>query len=91
MAGPHRRQNAQHRAGSPWENGYCESFNGKLSDELLNGEIFYTLKQAQIVIENWRQHYNTVRPHSSLGYIPPAPQTILHTYKTVALLNLKAN
>ena len=63
--------------GSPWENGYCESFNGKLRDELLNGEIFYTLKEAQIVIENWRQHYNTVRPHSSLGYIPPAPQTIL--------------
>ena len=63
--------------GSPWENGYCESFNGKLRDELLNGEIFYALKEAQIVIENWRQHYNTVRPHSSLGYIPPAPQTIL--------------
>ena len=54
--------------GSPWENGYCESFNGKLRDELLNGEIFYTLKEAQIIIENWRQHYNKVRPHSSLGY-----------------------
>ena len=52
-------------AGSPWENGYCESFNGKLRDELLNGEIFYTLKEAQIVIESWRRHYNTVRPHSS--------------------------
>jgi hypothetical protein len=63
--------------GSPWENGYCESFNGKLRDELLNGEIFYTLKEAQILIENWRQHYNTIRPHSSLGYIPPAPETIL--------------
>ncbi len=63
--------------GSPWENGYCESFNGKLRDELLNGEIFYTLKEAQIVIENWRRHYNTVRPHSSLGYQPPAPEAIV--------------
>ncbi len=60
--------------GSPWENGYCESFNGKLRDELLNGEIFYSLKEAQVVIEQWRKHYNTVRPHSSLGYRPPAPQ-----------------
>ena len=59
--------------GSPWENGYCESFNGKLRDELLNGEIFYTLKEAKIVIEAWRRHYKTVRPHSSLGYRPPAP------------------
>ena len=63
--------------GSPWENGYCESFNGKLRDELLNGEIFYTLREAQILIENWRQHYNTIRPHSSLGYVPPAPPAIL--------------
>lgn len=61
--------------GSPWENGYCESFNGKLRDELLNGEIFYSLKEAQIVIEHWRNHYNTIRPHSSLGYRSPAPQT----------------
>ena len=53
--------------GSPWENGYNESFNGKLRDECLNGEIFYSLKEAQIIIERWRQHYNTVRPHSSLG------------------------
>ena len=60
--------------GSPWENGYCESFNGKLRDELLNGEIFYSLKEARIVIALWRKHYNTVRPHSSLGYRPPAPQ-----------------
>jgi putative transposase len=59
--------------GSPWENGYCESFNGKLRDELLNGEIFYSLKEAQIVIERWRKDYNTIRPHSSLGYRPPAP------------------
>jgi len=63
--------------GSPWENGYNESFNGKLRDELLNGEIFYTLKEAQILIKRWRQHYNTIRPHSSLGYRPPAPETIL--------------
>lgn len=63
--------------GSPWENGYNESFNGKLRDELLNGEIFYTLREAEILIERWRQHYNTLRPHSSLGYLPPAPQTIL--------------
>jgi len=61
--------------GSPWENGYCESFNGKLRDECLNGEIFYSLKEAQVVIEGWRKHYNTVRPHSSLGYRPPAPLT----------------
>ena len=61
--------------GSPWENGYCESFNGKLRDELLNGEIFYSLKEAQAIIEQWRKHYNTIRPHSALGYRPPAPQT----------------
>jgi putative transposase len=60
--------------GSPWENGYCESFNGKLRDECLNGEIFYSLKEAIIVIEQWRKHYNTIRPHSSLNYRPPAPQ-----------------
>ena len=63
--------------GSPWENGYNESFNGKLRDELLNSEIFYTLKEAQVLIERWRQHYNTIRPHSSLGYKPPASETIL--------------
>ena len=63
--------------GSPWENGYNESFNGKLRDELLNGEIFYTLKEAQVLIEHWRQHYNTIRPHSSLGCRPPAPETVI--------------
>jgi len=63
--------------GSPWENGYNESFNGKLRDELLNGETFYTLKGAQILIKRWRHHYNTIRPHSSLGYRPPAPETVL--------------
>ena len=63
--------------GSPWENGYCESFNSKLRDELLNGEVFYSLAEARIVIESWRQHYNTQRPHSSLGYRPPAPTAVL--------------
>ena len=63
--------------GSPWENGYNESFNGKLRDELLNREIFYTLKEAQVMIERWRQEFNTVRPHSSLNYRPPAPEAIL--------------
>jgi transposase InsO family protein len=62
--------------GSPWENGYCESFNSKLRDEFLNGEIFYSLKEAQVLTERWRVHYNTRRPHSSLGYRPPAPVTI---------------
>jgi transposase InsO family protein len=61
--------------GSPWENGYVESFNGKLRDELLNGEIFHTVHEAKVLIEQWRRHYNTVRPHSSLGYRPPAPET----------------
>lgn len=61
--------------GSPWENGYVESFNGKIRDELLNGEIFYSLKEAQVLIEQWRKYYNTKRPHSSLGYKPPAPET----------------
>ncbi|MCI2395072.1 IS3 family transposase [Aliiroseovarius sediminis] len=63
--------------GSPWENGYCESFNGRMRDELLNGEIFYSLREAQIVIERWRNHYNTKRPHSALGYRPPAPEAIV--------------
>ena len=63
--------------GSPWENGYCESFNGRVRDELLNGEIFYSLKEAQIIIERWRTHYNTKRPHSALGYRPPAPEAIV--------------
>ena len=62
--------------GSPWENGYLESFNGKLRDELLNGEIFDTLLEAQVLVERWRKHYNQVRPHSALGYRPPAPEAI---------------
>ena len=63
--------------GSPSENGYCEFFNGKLRDELLNGEIFYTLREAQVLIERWWVHYNTVRPHSALGYRPPAPEIVI--------------
>jgi transposase InsO family protein len=63
--------------GSPWENGYCESFNSKLRDELLNGEIFYSLAEAKVIIEAWRRYYNTERPHSSLGYKPPAPEAII--------------
>jgi putative transposase len=62
--------------GSPWENGYVESFNGKLRDECLNGELFFTLTEAQVIIENWRNVYNTIRPHSSLGYRPPAPEAV---------------
>ena len=66
--------------GIPWENGYIESFNGKLRDELLNREIFTTLLEAKILIENWRREYNEIRPHSSLGYRPPAPRTVLPIY-----------
>lgn len=62
--------------GSPWENGYVESFHSKFRDECLNGEIFYTLLEAKVVVEQWRIHYNTKRPHSALGYKPPAPESI---------------
>ena len=68
--------------GLPWQNGYNESSNGKLRDELLSGEIFYSLKEAQVLIEQWRRHFNEVRPHSSLGYRPPAPQAVVSGYKT---------
>ncbi|EET48700.1 putative integrase core domain protein [Thalassobium sp. R2A62] len=63
--------------GSPWENGCCESFNARFRDKLLNGALFYTLREAQIIIERWRNHYNTKRPHSALGYRPPAPEAII--------------
>ena len=66
--------------GSPWENGYCESFNSKLRDELLNGEIFYSLKRAQIMVERWRIHYNTLRPHSSRSGVPAQPIAKLESY-----------
>jgi transposase InsO family protein len=62
--------------GSPWENGYVESFHGKFRDELLNRELFDTLWEAQILIEGWRKEYNTIRPHSALGYRPPAPEAV---------------
>jgi putative transposase len=68
--------------GSPWENGYCESFNSKLKDEFINGEIFYSLKEVQVLAERWRVYYNTEGPHSSLGYWPPAPAA----WQTSALL-----
>jgi len=61
--------------GSPWENGSCKSFNSKLREEFLNGEIFYSIKELRVLAERWRTHYNTVRPHPSLGYRPPAPET----------------
>jgi putative transposase len=62
--------------GSPWENGYCESFNSKLRDELLDGEVFHSLAEAKVVIESWRRHYDSNRPHSALGYRPPAPEVV---------------
>ncbi len=63
--------------GSPWENGYVESFNARLRDELLSGEIFYTLRQAQVIIEIWRRHYSAIRPHASLDYKPLAPEVFV--------------
>ncbi len=71
--------------GSPWENGYCESFNGKMRYELLNGEIFHTLIEAQVIIELWRRHYNTKRPHSSLGGRPPVPETLQPNLELLAM------
>ena len=73
--------------GSPWENGYIESFNGKLRDELLNREIFDTLLEAKVLTERWRRDYNTVRPHSSLGYRPPAPTTQLFTHESFSTVS----
>jgi len=66
--------------GSPWENGYIENFNARLRDELLNGEIFYSLREAQIIIESWLRHYNAIRPHASLGYKPPAPEVFVPAF-----------
>ncbi len=65
--------------GSPWENGYCESFNARMRDEFLNGELFDTLQEARVLTRQWVNTYNTLRPHSSLGYKPPAPQTLLRS------------
>lgn len=75
--------------GSPWENGYIESFNARLRDELLNGEIFDTLLEAKVLLERWRVHYNQVRPHSALNGRPPAPETLLHR-KDFTYMNLNA-
>lgn len=77
--------------GSPWENGFNERFNGSLRDELLNGEVFYTVVEAKVIIENWRKHYNQIRPHSSLGYQPPDPAAIVqnrYEVKNVVTLNV---
>jgi putative transposase len=70
--------------GSPWENGYLESFNARLRDELLDGEVFYSLAEAKVVIESWRRHYNSDRPHSALGYRPPAPEVVLWPTSTAS-------
>jgi len=74
---PGAAQDRLHRAGQPWENGYIESFNARLRDELLNGD---TLRKAQMVIESWRPYYNTIRPHASIGYKPPAPEVFAPTF-----------
>ena len=80
-------QTAYITPGSPWENGYIESFNTRLRGEFLNGEIFYSLKEAKILIEVWRHHYNTLRPHSSLGYRPPAPEVWLWPASLASLMS----
>ena len=77
MAGKTGAKTLYIEPGSPWENGYCESFNSKLRDEFLNGKIFYSIKERRVLAERWRLHDNTVRPHSSLGDIPPAPEAWL--------------
>ena len=77
--------------GSPWENGYNESFNGKLRDELLNVELFNILREAKVLIERWRRHYNTIRPHTSLGYQPPAPEAIVLADPVSAVWKLRPN
>ena len=76
--------------GSPWENGYVESFNGKLRDELPDREVFYTLLEVQVLTEQYRQTYNRIRPHSSLGYRPPAPETIWPAHPVPVLVGLTA-
>jgi transposase InsO family protein len=82
-----RSSTAYIEPGSPWENGYVESFNGKLRDELLNTEVFNSLAKAKVLMEQWRRHYNTVRPHSSLGYRPPAPEVVLTSYDVVQVFH----
>ena len=75
--------------GSPWENGYVESFNGKLRDEFLNREQMETLREARVLLEQWRHHYNTKRPHSSLGYRPPAPEVLAPSLMPLAVAGLR--
>ena len=77
--------------GSPWESGYVESFNARLRDELLNREIFYSLREAQIIIEGWRKHDNTQRPHSALGYRPPTPETIIPIENSTMIHTISEN
>ena len=79
-------QTAYIESGSPWENGYVESFNARLRDELLHGEIFYSLREAQILIEYWRRHYNTKRLHDALGYRPPVLETIIPLREKIDVL-----
>ena len=78
-------QTARTVPGNPWENGYCDSFNSKLRDELLEGEVFFGVAEVQVLIEAWRGHYNSVRPHSSLGYRLPAPESFAPRSGTIAL------
>lgn len=82
MAGPPRRHHPLHRTGQPLADGYAESFNVRLRDELLNGEIFYNLEEVRAVTGWWRDHYNLARPHSSLGYRPPASETVMRRAST---------
>jgi len=74
--------------GSPWEDGYTESFNGKLRDELLDREVFYTLLEVRVLTERYRQTYNRVRPHNSMGYRPPAPEALLPADPVPVLVEL---
>ena len=76
--------------GSPWENGFFESFNARLRDELLDGEIFYSLKEVRVVVESWRRHYNTKRPHGSLGYKPPAPEVFVPALENRTMSNAQS-
>jgi putative transposase len=76
--------------GSPWENGFIESFNARLRDELLDGEIFYSLKEVRVVVESWRRHYNTKRPHGSLGYKPPAPEVFVPALENRTMSNAQS-
>ena len=77
--------------GSPWENGYNESFNGKLRDELLNVDLFNDLRETKVLVERWRRHFNAVRPHSAIGYKPPAPETVFAAGVAATRLRFRQN